>query len=109
MRIDYKEMSPDVVRLRDKENMSFPHIVAWLATKKGISVARSTVCRAYDFGHADEVQEAAESGKTPKRGSLLNSRPQKIPADSQVDSSGQENKGNRCQGRLWRIHRPPRA
>ena len=59
----YKDIAPDVVRMRNEEKKSFEEIAA--AMKVGIA----TVCRAYDFGCPDAVREAAMEGKLPKRGS----------------------------------------
>ena len=48
--------------------MSFLRIRTWLLEEKRVEVSRNTVRRAYDFGHPDEIEEAAETGKTPQRG-----------------------------------------
>jgi DNA invertase Pin-like site-specific DNA recombinase len=58
----YKGISAEVARLRDKEKMPFTQI----AIKLGVGV--STVRRAYDFAHADDVLEAAQQGEKPSRG-----------------------------------------
>jgi transposase len=59
----YKDIAPDVVRMRNVEKKPFEEIASIL--KVGIA----TVCRAYDFGCPDAVREAAEEGKKPRRGS----------------------------------------
>ena len=92
IRIDYKKISPDVVRLRDKEQMSFLRIRTWLLKEKGISVSRSTVCRAYDLGHPDEIKEAAESGKTPQRGRYSHLGPEKYQQIRELIRAGRKTK-----------------
>jgi transposase len=59
----YKDIAPDVVRMRNKEKKPFEQIASIM--KVGIA----TVCRAYDFACPDAVREAAEEGKKPRRGS----------------------------------------
>ncbi len=59
----YKDIAPDVVRMRNEEKRPFEQIACML----GVGIA--TVCRAYDFGCPDAVRKAAEEGKKPRRGS----------------------------------------
>jgi DNA invertase Pin-like site-specific DNA recombinase len=59
----FKDIAPEVVHLRNVKKWPFERI----ATKLGVSV--STVCRAYDFGCPDAVQDAINEGKKPRRGS----------------------------------------
>jgi hypothetical protein len=59
----YKDIAPDVVRMRNEEKKPFEQIAGIL----GVGIA--TICRAYDFGCPDAVREAAEEGKIPRRGS----------------------------------------
>jgi DNA invertase Pin-like site-specific DNA recombinase len=59
----YKDIAPDVIRMRNDEKKPFEQIASIL----GVGIA--TVCRAYDFGCPDAVREAAEEGKMPRRGS----------------------------------------
>jgi hypothetical protein len=58
----YREIGPDVVRMRDVQLMSFPRIA------KALRVGRATVERAYDNERPEAVREAAEKGQKPRRG-----------------------------------------
>jgi site-specific DNA recombinase len=60
----YKEISNEVVRLRDEEKMSFAKIAA------ALSVGETTVHRAYDLLRPEEVREAAENGSSVQRGTF---------------------------------------
>ena len=58
----YKDISPDVVRMRDVEKKSFERIASIL----GVGVDK--VRRAYDYGHPEIVRKAADKNETPRRG-----------------------------------------
>ena len=61
----FKGISDEVARLRDKEKMPFTKIAAKLG------VGLSTVRRAYDYAHRDDLLDAAQRGETPSRGTVL--------------------------------------
>ncbi|MCA9248071.1 MAG: helix-turn-helix domain-containing protein, partial [Planctomycetales bacterium] len=64
----YEQIRQDVVRLRDEERRSLPEIKAWLAEHREITVSENTIRRAWDLEHRELIEEAAQSGVTPKRG-----------------------------------------
>jgi len=61
-RLIYKDIAPEVVRMRNVEEKPFEEIADIL------NVGIATVFRAYDFGCPDAVREAVEAGKMPRRG-----------------------------------------
>jgi len=58
----YTKIAREVAYLRDKKKMSFKRIAAKLG------VAGSTVRRAYDHAHREDIRAAVERGDTPRRG-----------------------------------------
>ena len=59
---DYLRHSGEVARLRDDEKWSFARI------SKQLGIAKSTVRRAYDYAHRDDVADAVQNGNAPSRG-----------------------------------------
>lgn len=59
----FSTIAPQVVAMRDQQKLSFKRIA------EALGAGESTVRRAYDLAHPELSREAAESGKTPKRGS----------------------------------------
>jgi hypothetical protein len=67
----YKDIGPDVVRLRKEEKLTWRQIRNWLVDNRSVQVGAATIRRAYDDACRAEVQVAAENGSKPKRGSSL--------------------------------------
>lgn len=65
----WKQIQPHVLRLRDKEKMSWPEIISWLDNNCGVKAHENTVRRAWTEHHQQEVMNAVEKGKAVSRGS----------------------------------------
>ena len=63
-----REIEPDVVRLRDRENRSFSEIERWFRTVKNQIISRSWIIQAWDNAHPEEIAAARAEGRRPRRG-----------------------------------------
>lgn len=79
VRADYERIAPIVVELRDSEKLPWSKIQTRLANVNGVQVSITTIRRAYDYFHQDEVLQAANRGLKPDRG-----RSRQISNDSLV-------------------------
>jgi AraC-like DNA-binding protein len=64
----YKSISPEVVRLRDEEELSFPRIAERITAHGKTPISEGTARRAYDWGRPDVVEEVINGGKNIDRG-----------------------------------------
>lgn len=63
-----RDIEPDVVRLRDRENRSFSEIERWFAEVKQLKVSRYWIIEAWDNAHPEEIAAARAEGRRPRRG-----------------------------------------
>jgi DNA invertase Pin-like site-specific DNA recombinase len=73
----YRRYADLVDKLRTEEKMPFEHMPKYIFEKFGENVDISTVKRAYDFAHPDDLRTAAERGEAPDRGPHVHIREEK--------------------------------
>ena len=86
-----REIVPDVVRLRDRENRSFSEIERWFAEVKQLNVSRYWIIQAWDNAHPEEIAAARAEGRRPQRGRFCHHSDETIKQIEEELSEGRFN------------------
>ena len=86
-----REIEPDVVQLRDRENRSFSEIERWFRAVKNQIISRSWIIQAWDNAHPEEIAAARAEGRRPRRGRFCHHSDETIKKIEEELSEGRFN------------------